>query len=268
MALSQLTDSVSTTWSGDLRNLPALFLLHGFANEAHIWDLFAPVVAGRYHVYAFDARGHGDTEYANEYGGSTNVEDVLALAAALNVAKFAVVGFSMGGMSAMTLIPDHPGVIVRLVLVDVGPEMNIEGTSRVREIVGGAPSVFNTREEVLAYIRMANPRRVDELVESSFRHAFRPLPQGGFELKYDPKLRHNFGGRRMPTRDDLWESIKRITCPTLIIRGAGSRQFHATTALRMVETMPDVRLVTVPHAGHSVMLDNPAAFNEVVDSFL
>ena len=41
----------------------ALLLLHGFGNDAHIWDDFAPAVAPHYRTLALDHRGHGDSAW-------------------------------------------------------------------------------------------------------------------------------------------------------------------------------------------------------------
>ena len=39
-----------------------LLMLHGFGNEAHIWDAFAPHMAPHYHTLALDQRGHGHSD--------------------------------------------------------------------------------------------------------------------------------------------------------------------------------------------------------------
>ena len=43
-----------------------LVLVHGFGNDAHIWDDFAPSVADAYHVVAIDQRGHGESDWDPE----------------------------------------------------------------------------------------------------------------------------------------------------------------------------------------------------------
>ena len=55
-----------------------LLLLHGFGNEAHIWDDFAPAVAPYYRTIAMDHRGHGDSDWDSEqrYGYEAMVRDV------------------------------------------------------------------------------------------------------------------------------------------------------------------------------------------------
>ena len=62
-----------------------MLLLHGFGNEAHLWDDFAPLVAPSYRVIAVDQRGHGDSDHDPErrYDTEDMADDVEALPEAL-----------------------------------------------------------------------------------------------------------------------------------------------------------------------------------------
>jgi pimeloyl-ACP methyl ester carboxylesterase len=66
-----------------------------------------------------------------------------------------------------------------------------------------------------------------------------------------------------------WAVLGRITCPTLVVRGAASDILSQDTADKMVdEVLADARLAVVPQAGHSVMTDNPEGFEEALSGFL
>ena len=73
-------------------------------------------------------------------------------------------------------------------------------------------------------------------------------------------------GRREPL--DLWACLPRITCPTLLIRGAESDVYSPELAQRMLAALPDGRVVEVPDAGHTVPGDRPEQFADVVQRFL
>ena len=49
-------------WGGDLK--PPLVALHGMLTNAHVWDFFSLQLRERFHIYAVDLRGHGDSEWA------------------------------------------------------------------------------------------------------------------------------------------------------------------------------------------------------------
>ena len=72
----------------------------------------------------------------------------------------------------------------------------------------------------------------------------------------------------VPTEADQWALLSRITCPTLLVRGAESDTLSRATAERMLQTIPHCRLVEVPHSGHGVPRDHPEAFLAAVRPFL
>jgi pimeloyl-ACP methyl ester carboxylesterase len=67
---------------------------------------------------------------------------------------------------------------------------------------------------------------------------------------------------------DLWEPLPRISCPTLIVRGADSDILSPEVAKKMTERLPDGRLVEIPGAGHTVPADRPDDFVRHVRAFL
>ena len=114
----------------------------------------------------------------------------------------------------------------------------------------------------------ANPRAPEAGLRERVRNAVRPLPDGGLEWKYDKALRDMMrqGGRRETI--DLWEPLRRITSPTLLVRGADSDVLCVDVAKRMIDALPEGRLVEIPGAGHPVPMDQPEAFARAVRAFL
>ena len=109
------------------------------------------------------------------------------------------------------------------------------------------------------------------------RHGLRRRDDGLYELKIDPALRgaarqsapRSEGGPDAMSPEAQWAALARITCPTLVVRGAASDILSQDTADKMVdEVLADARLAVVPQAGHSVMTDNPEGFEEALSGFL
>ena len=68
---------------------------------------------------------------------------------------------------------------------------------------------------------------------------------------------------------ELWDSLERIRCPTLVVRGAASDILAPDVADKMVdEVLQNGRLAIVGQAGHSVMTDNPDGFRDAVTDFV
>jgi pimeloyl-ACP methyl ester carboxylesterase len=110
-----------------------MLLLHGYSNEAHIWDDFIPTVSSHYRVLALDLRGHGDSDWHPQaaYAYENHVEDIEAIVASLGIERLVVIGHSLGGRIAMLYGGQHPEKLAGLVIVDSAPELDHRGTVRI-----------------------------------------------------------------------------------------------------------------------------------------
>ena len=247
-----------------------LVCLHGFTSHAHSWDTFARAMRDQYHVVALDQRGHGETEWAKDYHPDRRVEDLEEFVAALNLDKFVLLGLSMGGRVAFQYASRHPQKIDRLVIVDIAPEASPSGGRRIADGLR-SKDIFRNPEEAFQAARRANPRPPDDELRARSRHGLKQLEDGTWTFRYDVALRNGSGARVMPTPEEVqatWSSLKNITSPTLLVRGADSDILSPEHAQRMVQSIPNCRLVEVQNSGHSVPLDNPTGFVDAVKAFL
>lgn len=259
-----------------------LLLLHGFGNDAHIWDDFAPIVAPYYRVVALDHRGHGDSAWdpQRRYEHDAMVEDVEKVTAELGIDRLVIVGHSLGGRIATLFAGRHPERMAGLVLVDIGPEVDARGKLRIRMDVESRPSpVYASTAEYARDLSLAYPAATPEALARMAQHGLRRREDGLFELKMDPALRGGFGAsgetpaqaeaREREAERTLWDALAKIPCPTLVVRGAASDILSPDCADRMVEdVLPKGRLAVVARAGHSVMTDNPNGFRDAVAEFV
>jgi pimeloyl-ACP methyl ester carboxylesterase len=248
---------------------PPVLLLHGITGHARVWDhLAARLVPGR-RVIALDQRGHGDSDAApdDDYREGTMADDVAAFAGSLRLDRFALIGHSMGGRIAIKYAGDHGARLERLVIIDIGPDINLAGLQRVRDMMAKAPERIESEEWAVEYIRRANPLQDVDMLRERVRHGLKRMPDGELTWKYAKGLRDMMReGRRDAV--DLWEPLPRIPCPTLIVRGAESDILSAEVAKKMAERLPDGRLVEIAGAGHTVPADRPEEFAAEIRRFL
>jgi pimeloyl-ACP methyl ester carboxylesterase len=258
-----------------------LVLLHGFGNDAHIWEDFAPLVAPYYRTLALDLRGHGDSgrDEARHYDYDFHVRDLERAFDALGIDRLVLVGHSLGGRIATLFAGSHPERLAGLVLVDSGPELDARGTTRIRLDMGraGGAAPIASEAEYARLLSIAYPAARPEAIARMARHGLRPLPGGGFERKTDPAF-HTAASKLTPAEASereramtaaLWDALGRVACPALVVRGAASDVLSADVADRMAdEVLPSGRLAVVPRASHSVMTDNPEGFAAAVLAFV
>lgn len=257
----------------------ALLLLHGFGNEAHVWDDFAPVVAPYYRTIAVDLRGHGDSAHDPKlrYDYGSHVRDLEAITAALEIERLVLVGHSLGGRIAALFAARHPERMAGLVLVDSGPELDARGVSRISlDVERSSQQTFASLADCRSALAHAYPAAGPAVIARLARHGMRQLDDGRYRRKTDPAYHaaraeltaESAAELERRTSKELWEALGRITCPALVVRGAASDVLDPDTADRMVdEVMANARLAVVPRAGHPVPIDNPEGFAEAVCAF-
>jgi pimeloyl-ACP methyl ester carboxylesterase len=256
-----------------------MLLLHGFGNDARIWDDFAPAVAPFYRTLALDLRGHGDSGWDPErrYDYPFHLRDLEAVLAALGIGRLVLVGHSFGGRVATLFAGSHPERLAGLVLVDSGPDLDPRGTTRIlldvrRSAEAGVASVADYERALARAYPAAQPHAIARMA----RHGLRRRPDGRLERKTDPVFhvaRAALGPAELEQRERevsraLWDSLARVACPALVVRGAASDVLSPECAERMAEeVLPQGRLAVVARAGHSVMTDNPEGFAQAVSDF-
>lgn len=242
---------------------PAVLLLHGGGLNAHTWDFVCLGLRGAARLVALDLRGHGDSDWSDDYRIGAMAEDVVAAADRLGFDRVRLVGMSLGGVVAAQVAAAHPGRVERLALVDVAPGVDFDSTERVRTFMAGLGQVDAIDTVVDAALRVS-PRADRARVTYRMRALFRRAPDGGWVPKGDP---------RPPDFPAILAAIDRLAAqltglPVLLVRGGRSRVLPQSTAERLIARVPDGELVVVPDAGHNVQEDDPAALITALRAFL
>lgn len=97
---------------------PVLVLIHGYPDNAHVFDDLAPAFTDRFHVIAYDRRAHGGSEAKAPYDVATLTEDLRGLMDSLRVAKASLAGWSMGGDEITAMAGTHPERVDRIVYLE------------------------------------------------------------------------------------------------------------------------------------------------------
>jgi len=247
---------------------PPMLLLHGFSGHAHTWDTLARAMGDEFHVLALDQRGHGDSAWAphGAYTVDDHVSDIAAFHAQLMLDPVLLIGLSMGGRNAIMFTGVHPGKVEKLVIVDIGPDIDPRGVERVRRMAAEAPEEFASLDEAMTYLKSYYTHAADAALRHRVEHGLKRLPNGKYTWKYDKFLRDQRRQRPAPTVD-LWPVVRRIKVPTLIMRGSESDIFTVDTAKRMQELIPGSQFVEIQGAGHAIPTDAPGAFEQAVREF-
>jgi non-heme chloroperoxidase len=235
----------------------AIVFVHGWPDS---WFSFSRVLAllpARYHAFAFDQRGFGDSERpACCYTIDDLAADVVAFLDAAGLERATVVGHSLGSFIAGRVAETHPERVTRLGLI------------------GSAVTAAN---EVLLEVQ-ASVRTLEDPVPAAFAREFQsstayaPLPAAFFEQIVAES-------RKLPAR--LWREVLdgviafddaadlgRIMAPTLLLWGEQDALFPRQEQERLVAAIPGVRLVVYPETGHCPNWARPERVADDLDAFL
>lgn len=232
-----------------------LALSHGLLWSARMFEAQIAALRKRFRVIAWDHRGQGRS--ADHSGHSVSIElvtaDALALLDHLHVDRAHFAGLSMGGFVGMRLASRHPERIASLLLMettaDPEPTENIAGYKRlnfvarhlgVRLVAGPVMKVMfaqsSLRDPALATEREAWRRQLLENRRSIWRAV-----NGVIE------------------RHGVYDELGKIRCPTTVIVGDEDTATVPAKAERIVAAIPGAVLRTIPRAGHSSSMEQPAA---------
>jgi pimeloyl-ACP methyl ester carboxylesterase len=249
---------------------PPILFLHGGALTAHTWDLVCLALRRSWQCLALDQRGHGDSEWSPglNYDTAAHVGDIEALIDHLDLERPVLVGQSMGALNSLAYAARHADDMAGLVLVDMTPDVEIDGAKRVFDFVT-APAELDSVEAFVERAVEFNPSRDRRLLRRSLQHNLRRLPTGKWTWKYDRRAmtRERFEQVRSEV-SAIGDLLGDVTCPTLVVRGERSDVVTEASAVALAEALPRGEWTSIPDAGHTVQGDNPRDLATAIEEFV
>ncbi|MEM9667927.1 MAG: alpha/beta hydrolase [Pseudomonadota bacterium] len=242
-----------------------LLLVHGNGAHAHWWDFVAPYFSKTYNVVALTLGGMGDSGRRDDYTLDTFSDEQLAVMEATGMfahdRKPIIVAHSFGGFITMNTGAKHGARLGGTVIVDSPvnpPERQFAGPPRT-----GRPNrVYASLEAALARFRLAPPQAcenhyaMDYIARHSLMEVTDEAGDAGWTWKFDPAI-----WRRFSSEFEPGEMLKATACRIAIIRGEESALMTDDVGDYMQALLGhQVPYVSIPHARHHVMLDQPLAF--------
>jgi len=247
-----------------------ILILHGLSFFSYDWIEPAGALAMGREVVAMDMRGFGDSDFSpgGDYSLAASAGDTIALLDHLGWRKVVLVGHSMGGRNAAYCAAENPGRMKALVLVDYSPENAPAGSKRVRTQVAGTPDTFESVDAAMLYFK----NDPDEQSKRARFEAYLRKVEGGYAIKRDPYFREQFRraletGQHPKLGVDMWQTLGRLQCPTLVVRGSRSDMFAPDTVAKVRGANSRIRVVEVD-AGHNIAVENREGFLSAVRPFL
>jgi pimeloyl-ACP methyl ester carboxylesterase len=248
--------------------IPIVFV-HEFAGDVRSYELQMRHFGQRYRCIAYNARGYPPSDVPQDgarYSQERARDDIRAVLDALEIDKAHIVGLSMGGFAALHFGFSYPDRARSLVVAGCGygaaPDKRAQFTAEA-EAVAGQFEQQTMAKAAEAYA--LGPTRVQ----------FQNKDPRGWRQFAAQLAEHSTAGAartmrgvqaRRPSLFDLVDKMTAMTTPTLIMTGDEDWPC-LEPAILMKRSIPTAALAVMPNAGHTINLEDPAAFNQHIADF-
>ena len=249
---------------------PAIVFVHEFAGDHRNWEPQVRHLAPTHRCITFNARGYPPSDVPDridDYGQDQAVADIAAVIRHCGIDRAHVVGLSMGGYATLNFGITHPDKALSLTICGAGH--------------GSDPQ---TREQFLKdsaelaerMVTLGMEKGTEHYANNASRRRFGQKDPAGFAAFNRQFAEHSATGSSLTMRGyqlrrrtiyQLEEEMRRIAAPTLIVTGDDDDPC-IEPSLFMKRTIPGARLWVVPRTSHTVNLEEPVWFNDVVGRFI
>ena len=254
------------------RGTPILFV-HGISHNRSVWEKLASELPDGFRPISVDLRGHGESPWSTEakYDLRDYATDLPALLDVLEIDRAYVVAHSLGGNVATLFAAAHPERVLALVLVDTGPALDSTGTLHIADEIESALRSYASIAEFREELDLIHPNGDPEILDRLARASVVARMDGRLEPALDPGVL----GAAVESTDlvllerDLWSALGAVSSPVLVVRGGLSAILKEKVAKEMVdEVLADGRLLTLPEAGHAIMIDDGPGLAAAIRDFM
>ena len=261
-------DGVNLAFEDTGAGTPVVFV-HEFAGDLRSWEPQVRFLSRRYRCITYNARGFPPSDVPDGTGAYSQDrarDDVLAVLDGLDIEHAHIVGLSMGGFATLHFGLAYPERARSLVLGGVGYGAEPDQQARFHGEADANAEFLRTRGmAAFAEDYAAGPTRVQ----------FQNKDPRGWREFAEMLAEHSAAGsadtqqgvqKKRPSLYDLTDRMEALTVPTLIISGDEDWPCLVPNIL-MKRTIPSAGLLVVPNTGHTVNLEEPAAFNAALADF-
>lgn len=242
---------------GSPRGIPVI-LVHGYTDSHRSFDRNVPLFPRRFHVFAIDQRGHGDSSKpACCYTQADFAADIPAFMDAVGLESASLVGHSMGSFIVQNVALDFPERVEQLVLIGSAPT------------IAGNPGALELKAAVDTLSDPIDPEFVRGFQASTF---FRAIPASFLDTSVAESLKVPASIWRQALdgllAEDHSAALARVASPTAILFGDQDIFVTAADQAALDASIPDSTLIAYTDTGHGTHVERPRRVTRDIRQFI
>lgn len=241
-------------------NADVIVLSNGIFMSTATWGFQVAELSKHFRVLVYDCRGMWKSDHpAGPYSMEQHADDLAGLLTGLGIPKAHIAGISYGGEISMVFAGKYPGMTRSLIV-----SSSVSQLDPLLAAVGQSwTAAMQTRDgDMLFYVTL--PYNFSEVWIKKNTQVLDATRRRYAEMDFTAALELMAAFSRL----DITPSLKHISVPTLVLVGEEdilkSRKYSEIIA----NEIQGAELIVIPHSGHAVCLEQPAAFNSAVIGFV
>ncbi|MFC7787064.1 MULTISPECIES: 2-succinyl-6-hydroxy-2,4-cyclohexadiene-1-carboxylate synthase [unclassified Rossellomorea] len=246
-----------------------LVFLHGFTGDTTTWSKITDQLSSTYRCVSIDLIGHGRTEAPEDFSRYTMdrvSNDLDSILSALEIEQAVLIGYSMGGRTALHFAMSYPQKVKSLILESASPGLKT-GEERVerrkkdhalaeRIMREGMEDFVDFWEEIPLF---ASQKRLTDNERAEIRQ--QRLGQSPLGLSNSLK------GMGTGAQDSWWDKLGELSIPVHLLVGELDQKF-VHIAKEMKNLNPDFQIMTISNTGHAIHVEEPRKFGTIIEDLL
>ncbi|WP_017797439.1 2-succinyl-6-hydroxy-2,4-cyclohexadiene-1-carboxylate synthase [Oceanobacillus kimchii] len=242
-----------------------IVMLHGFTGTRHTWGSLKTFLSD-YQLILFDLPGHGCSKGYSLTSMKACCKQLRKQLNKMNIMKFHLVGYSMGGRTAIHFANEFPHMVQSLILESASPGLSSELEQSQRQqndknlanyiLQNGIEEFVNYWQDIPLFL---SQKELSEEKQQQIRNERLSHQREGLVHSL-----HSMGTGAQPS---FWNDLEQMIMRVLLVVGEKDSKFVKINN-KMREKLPNAELTVCKNVGHAVHVENPQIFGKIVEEFL
>ncbi|MGM8365157.1 2-succinyl-6-hydroxy-2,4-cyclohexadiene-1-carboxylate synthase [Virgibacillus sp. W0181] len=243
-----------------------VLLLHGFTGSGSTWETVIDHWKHQFMFITIDLPGHGKTVVKSPRTMESFSADLVEFLEYIKLEDVHVIGYSLGGRTALNFAMLYPDRVSTLILESASPGLENETDRTKRRLHDNQLAekvIQNGLKWFVDYWESVPLFQTQKTLPHAIKRSIRQERLSHTEKGLAQSLQYMGTG----VQPSWWDTLSALHVPTLLITGSEDKKFIETN-LKMKQALPNAKYAEVEHSGHAIHVEQPEIFGKLVVSFI